>query len=157
MNLLSNKRLENGMYFDTICSKLNIQNTVKNPAKSKFKKQVNENLELLKEFKIIYKDDKFYLKKEKCTFYPGLTEKQILSFEKSEQQKEFDKVLEKLLNTDTNKIITTAKQSDRQILIKNTQEKKLAFFNADSIFERFLNDDETRNLVNFIRRSEIKE
>ena len=149
--LLSNAKLENGIYFNTICNKLNIQNTVKNPVKSKFKKQVQENLELLKQFKIKFEDDKFYLKKEKCTFYPALSEKQILSFEKSEDQRKYDEVLERLLNTNVDKIITTATQNDRKIFIKNTEEKKLAFYSENNAFERFMTDNEIRNLVNFIK------
>lgn len=146
--ILANKKLENGMNFDTICSKLDI---TEKTAKSKFKKQIKENVELLKEFKILFKNDKFYLKKEKCTFYPALTEKQILSFEKSEEQKKYNELLEKLLNFDTDKIITTAKQADRQVFVKNTEDKKLAFYNVDNVFERFLNDNEVKNLINFFK------
>ncbi len=150
--LLSNKKLENGMFFDTMCDKLDI---IERTAKSKFKKQVQENLELLKQFKIKFEDDKFYLKKEKCTFYPALSEKQILSFEKSEESKRYDEVLERLLNTNVDKIITTATQNDRKIFIKNTEEKKLAFYSKNNAFERFLNDDEVRNLVNFIKQNNM--
>ena len=150
--IFSNAKLENGMFFDTICNKLDI---TERTAKSKFKKQVQENLELLKQFKIKFEDDKFYLKKEKCTFYPALSEKQILSFEKSEDQRKYDEVLERLLNTNVDKIITTATQNDRKIFIKNTEEKKLAFYSKNNAFERFLNDDEVRNLVNFIKQNNM--
>ncbi len=152
--IFSNAKLENGIFFETICDKLDI---TERTAKSKFKKQVLENLELLKEFKIKFEDDKFYLKKEKCTFYPALSEKQILSFEKSAEQKEYDKVLKKLLNTNIDKIITTAKQADRQVFVKNTEDNRLAFYSENNAFERFLNDDEVRNLVNFIKQSETNE
>ena len=151
--MLSNAKLENGIFFETVCDKLDI---IPANRKSEFKKQVRENLELLKEFKIKYKDDKFFLKKEKCTFYPALSEKQILSFEKSEESKRYDEVLERLLNTDTDKIITTARQADRKVLIKNTEDNRLAFYSENNVLERFLNDDEVRNLVNFIKQNEVK-
>lgn len=151
--ILSNRKLKNGMYFNTLCDKLDITEPT---AKSKFKKQVRENLELLKEFKIKFKDDKFYLKKEKCTFYPALSEKQILSFEKTEESKRYDEVLERLLNTDTDKIITTARQADRQVFVKSTEDNRLAFYSENNVFEKFMSDDEVRNLVNFIKQNEVK-
>ena len=48
-------------------------------------------------------------------------------------------------------LLTHNQQADKQIFIKNTEDKKLAFFNKNKMFERFMSDDEVRNLVNFIK------
>ncbi len=49
--ILSNKALKNGISFDSVCHKLDI---VGSSNKSRFKRQINENPELLEEFKIKY-------------------------------------------------------------------------------------------------------
>jgi len=144
--MLSNAKLENGMFFDTICDKLDI---TERTAKSKFKKQISENEELLKEFKIKYEDDKFYLKKEKCIFYPALSEKQTISFEKNEKSKEFDKKLADVMSyKEDNDIIIykyTRKDDDAEIKIKFNNENLVFFKNNE--FIRELNDDEIRTMI----------
>jgi len=143
--MLANEILKNGIFFDTLCNKLDI---TANNRKSEFRKQISENEELLKEFEIEYKDDKFYLKKEKCTFYPALSEKQIINFEKNEKSKEFDKKLAYVMShkEDRNIIIYQYKQpDDSKIKIKFNNENLAIFKNNE--FIRELNDDEVRTLI----------
>jgi hypothetical protein len=82
--LLSNKKLENGIRFDTICEKLEIINK---SSKSKFKKTIRDSTELLKQFKIKYKDDKFYLKKEIVKFYHALSDEEFKNYELKQEKK----------------------------------------------------------------------
>jgi len=143
--MLSNAKLENGMFFDTICDKLDITGRT---VKSKFKKQILDNLELLKEFKIKYEDDKFYLKKEKCTFFHALSDKQIISFEKNEKSKKFDKKLADVMShkKDTNIIIYKYMQEDDVEIEIKFYDEKLAFFKNDE-FIRQLSKDEIRAVI----------
>ena len=85
--MLSNKKLDNGIYFDTICEKLEI---TKPNRKSEFKKIVEDNLELLAQFKIIYKDEKFYLKKQKVEFHHALSDKELKAYELKQQKSKTD-------------------------------------------------------------------
>ena len=143
--MLSNAKLENGIFFETVCDKLDL---IERTAKSKFKKQISENEELLKEFKIKFEDDKFYLKKEKCIFYPALSEKQTISFEKNEKSKKFDKKLADVMShkEDNNIIIYQYKQpDDTEIKIKFHDEKPAFFKNNE--FIRQLTDDEIRTMI----------
>jgi len=145
--MLSNKKLDNGIKFNTICEKLEI---VEKTAKSKFKKQVQENLELLKEFKIKFENDKFFLKKEKCTFYPALSEKQIISFEKSEKEKELEKKYNEIMKfkDDNDIVIDTFMQNDDEIQIK-FHYQKLSFF-IENEYIRELTDDEIKTTISNI-------
>lgn len=72
--LLSNKKLKNGIGFDSICSKLDI--TARN-RKSEFRKQIVKNIKLLERFKIQYIDDKFYLEEQIVKFERAIIEKDI--------------------------------------------------------------------------------
>ena len=72
--LLSNKKLKNGIGFSSVCDKLDI---VKADMKSKFKRQVKDNLDLLQEFQISFTDDKFYLSEEIVEFERAITDKDI--------------------------------------------------------------------------------
>lgn len=154
--ILSNRTLVNGMYFDTMCKKLGI---LEKTAKSKFKKQVNDNIEMLKkDFKILFRDDKFYLKKEKCTFYPALSQKQILSFEKSEQQKMYDKKFNDVMKykKDDNKVIFSFLTKNNENVTVKFKNERLSFFLEDE-FNKNLNDDETRNLIlNLVKNDTIQ-
>ena len=68
--MLSNKALKNGVGFDSVCDKLDILDS---PNKSRFKKQIRENKELLNKFKIKYDEDK------KIFYYDNIKE---INFEK---------------------------------------------------------------------------
>ena len=144
--MLSNAKLENGIFFETVCDKLDI---TERTTKSKFKKQVLDNLELLKEFKIEYKDDKFYLKKEKCTFYPALSEKQILSFEKTEKDKLFDEKLADIMSHKNENIVIYRYRTENNIELKiKFEDEKLAIFSVENDdFIKFLDESEIRKLV----------
>lgn len=74
--LLSNKILKNGIGLDTIMNMLNIDTP---KTKSTFKKEIEENIAILKEFNIDYNEDtkKFQLEKE-LTFYREVTTKQAI-------------------------------------------------------------------------------
>ena len=104
--LLSNKRLENGIRFDTLCEKIEI---TKPNRKSEFKKLVEQNTELLKRFKIKYKDDKFYLKKEIVEFYHALSDNELKNYELKQENKtnstEFIDLLGKEIILQDNKYI----------------------------------------------------
>ena len=147
--MLSNKKLENGMYFNTMCEKLDI---IEKTAKSKFKKQIIENLELLKEFKIKFEDDKFFLKKEKCTFFPALSEKQIISFEKTEQDKRYDAKLADVMKhkKDENIVIYKYIYDGKEVKIKFRYEK-LAYFVEDEFMQELTNDDVRKMILNLLK------
>jgi len=106
--MLSNKRLENGIGFDTICEKIEIRNTDKSRAKSKFKKIVKENAELLAEFGIFLKDKKFYLEKQKVEFYHALSNKELKNYELKQQKSKVD-------NTELQDVI------GREVVIENNK------------------------------------
>lgn len=72
--LLSNKRLKNGIFFDTICEKLVI---ISPSVKSKFKKLVKDNVKLLEKFKIIYQNDKFFIEEQLTSFERAVTKKNV--------------------------------------------------------------------------------
>jgi len=69
--ILSNKALKNGISFSSVCDKLDILDS---PNKSRFKKQIRENQELLDKFKIKYNEDK------KIFYYENIKE---IDFEKA--------------------------------------------------------------------------
>ena len=69
--ILSNKALKNGISFSSVCDKLDILDS---PNKSRFKKQIRENQELLDKFKIKYNKDK------KIFYYENIKE---IDFEKA--------------------------------------------------------------------------
>ncbi|MCK4440359.1 MAG: hypothetical protein KAU90_00040, partial [Sulfurovaceae bacterium] len=69
--ILSNKALKNGITFNSVCHKLDI---IGGSNKSRFKKQVRENPELLAKFNIKYDDDK------KIFYYENIKE---IDFEKA--------------------------------------------------------------------------
>ncbi len=69
--ILSNKALKNGITFNSVCHKLDI---IGGSNKSRFKRQIRENPELLEKFNIKYNDDK------KIFYYENIKE---IDFEKS--------------------------------------------------------------------------
>jgi len=72
--LLANEKLKNGIFFNTICEKLNISNA---STKSRFKKQVHENIKRLADFNIVFSEDKFYLTKQIVRFERGVSCEEI--------------------------------------------------------------------------------
>jgi len=145
--ILSNKKLKNGMYFNTICDKLDI---TEKTAKSRFKKQILTNLELLKEFEIEYKDDKFYLLENTVKFYNALSEKQILSFGKTEKEKIFDEKLADIMLHKNENIVIYKYITENNIELKiKFKDEKLAIFTVENDdFIKFLDESEIRKLVN---------
>ena len=143
--ILSNKKLKNGMYFNTICDKLDITVTSR---KSEFKKQILANLELLKEFEIEYKDDKFYLLENTVKFYNPLSEKAIVTFEKTKKEKIFDEKLADIMSHKNENIVIYKYRTENNIELKiKFEDKKLAIFSEDN-FIKFLDESAIRKLVN---------
>lgn len=93
--LLSNKKLKNGIGFDSICNKLDI---IARNRKSEFRKQVLKNIKLLEEFKIQYIDDKFYLEEQIVKFERAIIEKDI-------ERVKFKDYIKKILGLYNNKTI----------------------------------------------------
>ncbi len=81
--LLANRPTENGISFKAICEKLDITDKSK---KSRFKKEILENLELLQEFGIEYNQDQniFYVREQKTKFIHALDDKQLFASCKKE-------------------------------------------------------------------------
>ena len=145
--LLSNKKLENGMKFDTICSKLNI---IEKTAKSKFKKQILDNSEMLKkDFKILFEFDKIYLVTSDVQFYTALSEKAQISFKKAEQDKLYNEKLADIMSHRNENILIYKYKTENGVEIKvKFHNEKLSKF-KDDIFIEYLNENEVRNLVAF--------
>ena len=76
--ILSNKALKNGVSFNSVCDKLDILDS---PNKSRFKKQIRENQELLNKFKIKYDEER------KIFYYENIKE---IDFEKALNSKDID-------------------------------------------------------------------
>jgi hypothetical protein len=76
--ILSNKALKNGVSFNSVCDKLDILDS---PNKSRFKKQIRENQELLNKFKIKYDEER------KIFYYENIKE---IDFEKALDSKDID-------------------------------------------------------------------
>ena len=130
--LLSNKKLENGIRFDTLCEKIEI---TKPNRKSEFKKLVEQNIELLKQFKIKYKDDKFYLKKEIVKFYHALSDEEFKNYElKQEKKTELASLVGKEI----------VLQDDRYILcgIKLETDKTKDNYNCHNILLKTVNEQQ---------------
>lgn len=88
--LLSNQGMKNGIGFDTVCDKLDIDDAAN---RSRFKKQVKDNTDLLRSFNIEYENDKFiYRQIESIKFQRGVKESEIISIIASEEeQKEIER------------------------------------------------------------------
>lgn len=86
--MLSNQALKNGILFDNVCNKLDIQNE----NKSRFKKELLENIELLQEFNIIFNEETKIFKYEQIEdikFHaPIKVEKLVGSLDQQMQQQE---------------------------------------------------------------------
>ena len=76
--ILSNKALKNGVSFNSVCDKLDILDS---PNKSRFKKQIRENQDLLNKFKIKYDEER------KIFYYDNIEE---IDFEKALNSKDID-------------------------------------------------------------------
>ena len=151
--ILSNKKLKNGMYFNTICDKLDITDKT---VKSRFKKQILANLELLKEFKIEYKDDKLYLLENTVKFYNALTMEALINFKEAERKKIFDKKLADIMSHKNENIVmyryTTANNIELKIKFKD---EKLAIFSVENDdFVEFLDENRIEKLVNIFINQE---
>jgi len=108
--IFSNRPAKYGTGFYTICEKLDITDKYK---KSRFKKVIKENAELLSEFGILYQDEKFFLQKEKIgiKFYHALSDKEL----KTHQQKQIEKVKPQIINAKVEVLITNALGRQEQV------------------------------------------
>jgi len=123
--LLSNKPLKNGIYFDTICEKLEITDK---SVKSRFKKQIKNNYELLEEFKIYFKDNKIYLDEQIVDFERAITLKDINNDNFKEE--EFKKWLNKFFEVYENKAVCKyIIDDDKKTLY--LKDKKIYYFVED--------------------------
>jgi len=110
--ILSNRKFKYGIHFDTICEKLDIKNTDKNRAKSKFKKVVKDNINLLKnKFGILFENNKFYLEEQLVKFYHALSDKELKAYE----QKQIEKAKPQIINAKTEVLITNALGYQEQV------------------------------------------
>jgi len=76
--ILSNKALKNGVSFNSVCDKLDILDS---PNRSRFKRQIRENRELLNKFNIKYDEER------KIFYYENIRE---INFEKALNSKDID-------------------------------------------------------------------
>jgi hypothetical protein len=76
--ILSNKALKNGVSFNSVCDKLDILDS---PNRSRFKRQIRENRELLNKFNIKYDEER------KIFYYENIRE---IDFEKALNSKDID-------------------------------------------------------------------
>ena len=135
--MLSNKLLKNGIFFDTICTKLEI---VDRYVKSRFKKLVKENLDLLEEFKISFKDDKFYLDEQIVDFERAITDKDI----KDDNYKKWLKNTFKTYNESDKKLCKYKVNGEfKDLYIKDF---KLHIM-VDNILIRFSNDNKVEESI----------
>ena len=81
-------------------------------------------------------------------FYTALSEKQIISFKKSDEQKKYDKKLSEInqYREDQEKIIHTFSTAEYQNVEVKFYENNLAFFHENKLL-KFLSDDDIRNLI----------
>lgn len=103
--MLSNRKFKYGIHFDTICEKLDIKNTAKSRAKSKFKKTVRDNINLLRDkFGILFKNDKLYSEEQLVEFYHALSDKELKTYE----QKQIEKAKPQIINAKIEVLMTNA-------------------------------------------------
>ena len=122
--LISNKKLKNGIGFDKICERLDI--TAPN-RKSEFKKQIVENRDLLEEFQISYRENKFFL------------DQQIVEFERAVNIKDIEKakfkefVYDLLAEHDGEDICTYTLNNKKEVI--SLQNNKICVHENGSYFE----------------------
>jgi len=86
--ILSNKALKNGISFENICDKLDINIKQR---KSEFKKELKENEKLLRDFNIVYDEETEIIKYkqlETVVFHSAIKEKILEAINKEKQVKE---------------------------------------------------------------------
>jgi hypothetical protein len=84
--ILSNKALKNGVSFNSVCDKLDILDS---PNRSRFKRQIRENRELLNKFNIKYDEER------KIFYYENIRE---INFKKALNSKDIDILKRDFLN-----------------------------------------------------------
>jgi len=92
--MLSNKALKNGISFDIICNKLEIEASNR---KSEFKKELRENKDLLREFNIEYNEDSKiikYIQLDDVKFHRAMNNNEIINIidKESSNKKEDDEI-----------------------------------------------------------------
>lgn len=111
--ILSNQALKNGISFNSICEKLDIEIGAD---RSRFRKQVRENTDLLETFNIFYLQDKFtYEQIDSVKFQRGIEPEEVLktiksdSTEKDKERYGFDKnfIIGKYLEHKTKSVLGT--------------------------------------------------
>lgn len=135
--MLSNQALKNGISFDKICDKLDIQNE----NKSRFKKELLENIELLQEFNITFNEETKIFKYEQIEairFHaPVKVEKLVGSLDQQmQQQRDEPKKDEVKKNSFENLTLFSSEENIKEILNTNEERyKKLitSFINSPII------------------------
>lgn len=154
--ILSNKALTNGISFESICDKLDID---LGSRKSEFKKELKENKDLLKDFNITYNEESCIIKYEQLEdikFHRGMKPMEILEIIDKEKEKELE--LEELVNFGFRKSrfvgkyikhksnglfgeeIVTSKIADIETKLEDNiryYRFKLHFDNHDNVFSRW--------------------
>lgn len=139
--MLSNQALKNGISFDKICDKLDIQNE----NKSRFKKELLENIELLQEFNIIFSEETKIFKYEQIEdikFHaPVKVEKLVGSLD--QQPKEEPKRDEEKKSSFENLTLFSSEEVVEEILSTNEERYK-------KLITSFINSPITINNIKYI-------
>lgn len=123
--MLSNQALKNGIFFDKICDKLDINIGAR---KSEFLKEIRENDEILKEFNISFDQENQILKYkqiEEIRFHaPVKVEKLVGSLDQQMQQKEEPKKEEVKKNSFESLTLFSSEDELKEILSTNEERYK---------------------------------
>lgn len=140
--MLSNQALKNGISFDKICDKLDIQNE----NKSRFKKELLENFDLLQEFNITFNEETKIFKYEQIEairFHaPVKVEKLVGSLDQQVQQQEEPKK-EEVKKSSFESLTLMSEEDLKEILSTNEERYK-------KLIKSFINSPITINNIVYI-------
>lgn len=174
--ILSNKALTNGISFESICDKLDIDVASR---KSEFKKELKENKKLLKEFNITYNEESCIIKYEQICeikFHRGMKETEIIELledekkinEKKNEIEKFgftkDRFVGKFIKHKANGLfgeeVVFSEIGDVEISIEDERKIyrfKLVYNSREDAFTKWMNLEQLENLEKIWIKNKIED